>query len=407
MALPRLSIRFRIYGGMGILVLLGLSLTGLGIRDLRSIDHQVARMSALSDNNTRVLQIARLIETMHEASLRLKYSSAQSGLEPGDAADAPKMIEMLQAANSTTPSAAQRQSYESMLIGCVNCHRLRGDLGELSRQVGDNRGKLFSRGDQMTVDAGRLAAAARQSGSADVAVAAREVQAAILLAQVSNWRFLATHDPKGAETFRTNASAAMAKLARLERLDLPEGVGPLVAPLRASLAAYLGGFATVSGAMLKSDELFEQRMLPLISQQKAAAIDVAASLGRDFVGVKDATSGMITSTVALQKLIAGIALLAGGLIAWLVGRSIVRPVSGMTAAAEKKIEPEGGIAVGGSSALPIGTCGRLEADRIRLPVALVARVSEGGTLHLDFELDEAAASKLTQMLEHMGRHQAA
>src|SRR5271157_3331632 len=135
MALPRLSIRSRIYSGIGILVLLGLSLTVLGVRDLRAIDDQVTRMSALSDNNTRVLQIARLIETMHEASLRLKYSTAQAGLEAGDAVDAPKMIEMLQAANSTTQSEQQRQSYQAMLVGCVNCHRLRGDLGELSKQV--------------------------------------------------------------------------------------------------------------------------------------------------------------------------------------------------------------------------------------------------------------------------------
>ncbi len=56
MAIFRLSIRARIFGGMGILVLLGVALAGRGVWDLARIDNQLTRLSALSDNNTRVLR---------------------------------------------------------------------------------------------------------------------------------------------------------------------------------------------------------------------------------------------------------------------------------------------------------------------------------------------------------------
>ena len=334
MSLLRFGIRSRIYGGMGVLVLLGLSLAGRGIWQMTAIDQQVARMSTLSDNNVRALQIARLMEAMREASMRLKFTS-QAGLDPGDRAEAQKTIEMLQATSSGNLSEQQRQAFQSMMAGCGTCHALRSDLGELSKQVEDNRGKLFNGGDQMTADTGRLVAAARQSGSDDIVTAARDVEAAILLAQVDNWRFLATRDPKGAATFKTNASAAMAELGKLEQLQLPDDVRQLVAPVRTSLSVYFGGFATVSSAMLKSDELFDNRMQPLIRQQMTLAMDIAASFGRDFVSAKDATAGMISGTVAMQELIAGIALLLGAVIAWLVGRSIIRPVAGMTSAMGK------------------------------------------------------------------------
>jgi hypothetical protein len=115
MAMFHLSIRARIFGGMAILVLLGVALAGRGVWDLARIDNQLTRLSALSDNNTRVLKIERLMETMRAASLVLKFSTTQSVLDPDDATDSLKMEEMLQEASKTARSEHQRQSYQSML----------------------------------------------------------------------------------------------------------------------------------------------------------------------------------------------------------------------------------------------------------------------------------------------------
>ena len=87
--------------------------------------------------------------------------------------------------------------------------------------------------------------------------------------------------------------------------------------------------------MLKTDDLFENHMQPIIRRQVVDAGNAAESLDRDFVAANAATANMISRTVAMQKLIAGGALLLGALVAWLVGRGIIRPVSGMTAAMGK------------------------------------------------------------------------
>ncbi len=105
-----LGIRSRIYGGMGILVMLGLALAGLGVWNLTSIDGQVARMSALSDNNTRVLRIVGLLETTRRSSLRYKISGTQDALKDSDAAEA-QIADLLQAAAKATLSEERRRTY--------------------------------------------------------------------------------------------------------------------------------------------------------------------------------------------------------------------------------------------------------------------------------------------------------
>ena len=214
-------------------------------------------------------------------------------------------------------------------------HTKDDDLETLTKQMQNARAKLFSGGDQMSADLGKLVTAARLSGSGEVDTAARTVEAAVLLTRVANWRFLATNDPKGPTNFKTNADASLAALTALEKLPVTDDVRALIAPVRASLTTYGASFEAVSTAMLASDELFAKQMQPLALQQAVAASHAADSLGQDFATATEATAGMISGTVAMQKVVAGGALLLGVLIAWLVGRGIIRPMSGMTGAMAK------------------------------------------------------------------------
>ena len=326
----RLSIRARIYGGMGVLVALGLALAGQGIRELTTVDRQVARMGTLSDGNIRDLRIARLMETMREASLALKFS-AQAHLDPGDAAESQQMTAMLQQAAKASTSEQQRRTYQTMLGGCASCHALAGHMTALAQQVDAGRGRLASQSDGMAADASRLVAAAL-TGNADIAAMARDAQAAVLAAEIGNWRFLATRDARDAAAFRTEAAAAMSALDRLLQRQPADNVLRVAQALKTSLTEFLSAFTTVAGGLQNSGSLFDDQMQPLVRSQMAAALGAAAALAHDFGDAKDATGHVIASTVGLQKAIAGTALLVGALIAWLVGRSVIRPVAGMTAA---------------------------------------------------------------------------
>ena len=70
MSLLRLRIKGRLYAGFGILVLFGVALAGFAVWQLSAVSRQVSKMTALSDNTIRVLQISTDLQAMRRATLR-------------------------------------------------------------------------------------------------------------------------------------------------------------------------------------------------------------------------------------------------------------------------------------------------------------------------------------------------
>jgi methyl-accepting chemotaxis protein len=63
------------------------------------------------------------------------------------------------------------------------------------------------------------------------------------------------------------------------------------------------------------------------------------------------------------------------------------------------ISPHGAFAQGGP-AVPAGTRGSIDIQGVGAPLPFIVRAAEGDALHLAFELDAAAASRLAQFLQH-------
>jgi hypothetical protein len=67
----------------------------------------------------------------------------------------------------------------------------------------------------------------------------------------------------------------------------------------------------------------------------------------------------------------------------------------------------GGAAVIAASTLPVGTRGRLEVDRIAMPLPFVVLSTDSKMTHVTFELDADGTARLTRMMEQMGFRRAA
>ena len=141
---------------------------------------------------------------------------------------------------------------------------------------------------------------------------------------------MATHDAKGPATFKANADKAAAAIAALEKVEMPDSVRALIAPVKTALAGYAASFGSISTNLLKSNDLFEKDMRPQLVQLVAGIGTAKASLQQAAAETRKQTDEAIATTVMVQEVMAGVALLLGGLIAFFVGRSIVKPVSGMT-----------------------------------------------------------------------------
>ena len=285
MTFVSLKIRTRIYIGFGVLVAMGFAVAVFGVTRFASVEVQVAKMTALSGNLQRVLEVSHNAETIRRAAARFRLDRDADALKELSDTEAQARSTLTDAAR-LTPSEERRRIYNGAIDALRVHNETFGRFSQLYRTADEARAGLFTGGDELTATTNRLTTAAHAIHDQAVSDAAASVERAVLLVRIANWRFLATNDPKGSATFRTNVESASAAISALQQ-GAPPDVKALITPVEAALNAYAAQFATYSEAMLKGTNLFENEMrLQIIAIQRQLAT-TQASLSADFAAARD------------------------------------------------------------------------------------------------------------------------
>src|SRR5262249_35762907 len=158
-------------------------------------------------------------------------------------------IELLAAAAKATISQERHRLYGEASAALASVKQDFDQLVALGGKLTAARDKLFTGGDELTAATDKLVAAARAQSETSVRAQASDLEAAVLKVRIANWRFLATHDPKGPATFTAAAAKAHEALSALDKNPAASGLANLMAPVKASLEAYAANFAIVSEAL--------------------------------------------------------------------------------------------------------------------------------------------------------------
>jgi diguanylate cyclase (GGDEF)-like protein len=327
----RLGLKPRVYGGFAVLVVIALALACFAVWELLSIKTEMQKFSAINDNTARALQVSERIGMILRSNLRYTIDADEQATEDAETAEA-SAIELLKAASDATISEERRTIYNGLQSDVESLRAKRETLVRYGTQMTADRAKLFSGGDELIAAAELVEQSRAAITDQNVALLVNPVESAILLVRVANWRFLATRDPKGPATFKTNADHAVAAIAALEKAELPDSVRPLIGPLKASLSAYMSHFDSMAASLTKSDDLYWNSMMPQADDMAAKIRQALVSLKRNSDTTKTETFATISETISTHEAVNGLALALGVLIAWFVSRSIIRPVAGMTAA---------------------------------------------------------------------------
>jgi methyl-accepting chemotaxis protein len=118
----------------------------------------------------------------------------------------------------------------------------------------------------------------------------------------------------------------------LQEVALSDDLRAALAQVKAKLDAYAASFEATSVSLLKGNDIYEKEIVPQISDMQAQIAAASTSMQNDFEVTKQSADATIAATNLTQETVGVLALLAGVLIAVLVGRSVVRPVAGMTRA---------------------------------------------------------------------------
>jgi len=326
MSFLNLRIRGRLYGGFGALLLFCAGLAGFAVLQLSAIHGQVGSLTQQSKNTIRVGEIATELQATRRSLLRYTFDQDEASFAEAEKR-LTKTSDLLEEAAKTTMSEERRAAYKAATTEIAELKTKRLALGEAIKQMLAGRNLLFTDGDQMAADVQKFVDAADKT---DFSHEANALETKVLVLRVANWRMLATRDAKGLANFKTNFEKAQQQIAALEKGALPSNLAALLAPVKANVGKYAEAFEKTGPNLLLGDELYYKAITPVIVSTIGKMDNVKASIGQAFGKTTAETEDRIANTITTQEVVAGAAVLVGLLIAFLIARGIIGPLSGLT-----------------------------------------------------------------------------
>jgi methyl-accepting chemotaxis protein len=342
----RPKVSARIYLGFGVMLTLGMCVAGIGLFQFARVGQHVERSALLSANLHRVLDSSRNLATLRydETNFELTGDEASLAEHADNEASAKSLLGTLV---HTALTEARRQAYKNTLQGLTNRAEAVERYLQYTKTAAEARARLVSGGNELTAAAEKLVATARAGRNSLVAQDAADVQSAVLLVRVANWRFIATKDPAGRKIFHTNLEKATAALGRLR--SLPNASR---APVEAALRAYATSSDQYADATLKASDVFANEMRPQMIALQQQLASAEATLVADFETANAMSRATVQAARFAQGILAIALLIAGTLLAAFIGRGITRPLIGMTQAMKRL--------AGGDTASSIPSSGRTD-----------------------------------------------
>ena len=321
-----LRIRDRLYVGFGTLLLLCAMLAGFAVWQLREIHVQIEAMTLKSNNAIRAGDVANELQASRSALLRFafdqdKASFAESGKHLS------KTAELIEQSVKNTISEQRRAVFTDSAREIADLDAKRVVLADTINQLEAGRSHLSIQDDKVSADVEKFRDAAENTPFAQ---AAALLEAKIFRVRLANWRLLATRDPMGLATFKSNVAKAEQQIVQIEMADLPPNVAALLANIKAGVIEYAEAFDQTGPNLLLGDKLYFKTIAPLIEGTAEKMGRVKAKIEETFQEANVDAEERITRTITLQEIAAGGSVLLGLLIASFIARSIVRPLSGLT-----------------------------------------------------------------------------
>ncbi len=327
-ALSRLSdlkVATRISIGFGVTFGLVLVLAMIGLLSLRGVTQQVGTYSASTgaaqtaadvDIGMRDLEVAvrdhlGMGDEVSLAEVRRQYNALLDKLGALSASTA-NTPDALIVAEARTALEGYRDGFEQLVA--VRAERRQALTGVLEPMIGQMQAKLGQLKDAGGVDSGMLAAdaAARVQAMHEHAV-----------------RYADERDPKDAEAMREALETVRSRLQEINRYVWVQDTRQLIFDTRHMLTASGGVLDRVEELLNQEDQLRFQALAPNAGIVSDGAAEVRKRNDTFASALRRSLDVQASNWVEIALWAGGVLLLAGVLTAWLVVRSVARPVDAM------------------------------------------------------------------------------
>jgi methyl-accepting chemotaxis protein len=328
--LTNLKLRTRLYLGFLSLIAIALLLAATGFWGVNRLGTQVTRLETISDNVERVLNAKNMLEIMRRTQVRYMFEPDATVVTEMKAAEA-KAEELLIASVANTPSTERLAIYKAISARLAEQVTGAAKLVELGQTANEGRAWLSKGGDALTAATDKMIEAVHAMKDPATESIGVQTERAILLVRVNNWRFLATHDTTGPGKFRGAVEQAEKMLNALDPVATAEARAA-IQPVRTALATYRKDFDVTSSAILAQATLFNDTLRPQLKSMQDDLRTAEESLHRDATTAEREVRDAVSKITATELILAASGLILGLALAFLIARSILRPLMGMTGA---------------------------------------------------------------------------
>ena len=329
-ALSNMKIKTRLYGGFGLLIVLVIGLAAFGANRLWEVGSGVSAMTASAEQSAEVQRIVEQVEVIRRAALRYFSDGDKDALSQGQAATQEAQRQLKTAGEQATSEEA-RKTYHAIGEEMESYNALAQSMFRMRDVVTDQRARLTALGPALAETTVRVVERAQTGQDLSVAFTAADVAKSVLEMRLPAWKFIATVDAAQQDIFRSAHQAGNGMITRLDGMADDE-TRALIVPLKAVIQEYTGTFDLMATSMLASKSLYYNQMVPAIVKLQSHLGDWSATLSSRFDTARGASLTTISSAIWLQVVVAAIAFVLGAITAFVCGTSIVKPLSGMTAA---------------------------------------------------------------------------
>lgn len=323
-----LKIRTLLLFGFGTLVATTLIVAGCGYWGIDYLSRQTATISRLSINQ-------KFIANAFTAENDIRDALISTRTEPTDAAQvtytaaAEKLTASISEVNERSLSVERKKIYARILAQLPVQTQSAEKSFELGRNFVAARTRLLSAGDLLSAHTDKLVQDALETEGMDAETLAAAVERTVLLVRVTNWRFLATRDSAGLATFHTSLNKAMKAIAQFEALNTPNAK-TLSQVMRAALTDYASQFDATAASLIALADLYTKVQQPMLADAAEGLEKAESSLALEIAAEAALALDVHDQATLAQGVITALGVAGGLALAFSIGRSISRPINGIT-----------------------------------------------------------------------------
>jgi methyl-accepting chemotaxis protein len=340
-----MSIKLKLYGGFGILVLVALGLVIYCAHVFSNVGDSVTRMDGIADNTTRAMRAEGYLEKLAQTALRYAYDHDPAALQENEQV-ATEVLSTLQAAEQATPSPERKKMFRDVQEGVNSTQQATQLLFDDVKQIDAAQDKLSKAGGELAATANAMINKLQAGSDPSLTTLALKLDAQLAMVRVLSMRAQILPNVDSLPALKEAIAKVMAMVASLQT-NAPSDVRALVGPLKTAVADF---HTTVEGAVAHEHEthdLYANKVAPQIAQMQATIAKAREQLQDNFSATKTDVEGSIGTTMLLQKIIGAVALLFGGLFAFFVARSVSNPITDLTKSMKELAEGNFGVVLPG------------------------------------------------------------